>query len=74
MPTVRSYRSAVKQFGEWLAVPLPEAKPEEIRAYLAYCLEVRGHSVRTVNQTVNALKAYYGRVLGWAWEVVGEWG
>lgn len=71
VPTVRSYRSALKLFREWLEVPLPEAKPEEIRGYLDYCLEVRGHSVRTVNQTVNALKAYFERVLRGCWEGVG---
>ena len=55
--TVRTYRSAVKLYAEWLPVELPEATPAMLRAYLDYCADVRCLSERTVRGVVQAVSA-----------------
>jgi len=53
--TVRTYRSAVKLYAEWLPVPLPEATPSMFRAYLDYCADVRCLKERTIRGVVQAV-------------------
>jgi len=53
--TVRTYRSAVKLYAEWLPVPLAEATPAMLRAYLDYCADVRCLKDRTIRGVVQAV-------------------
>ena len=53
--TVRTYRSAVKGYAEWLPVELPEATPGMLRAYLDYLVDVRCLKERTVRGVVQAV-------------------
>lgn len=53
--TVRTYRSAVKLYAEWLPVPLPNATPAMLRAYLDYCADVRCLRDRTIRGVVQAV-------------------
>lgn len=55
--TVRTYRSAVKLYAEWLPLELPQATPAMLRAYLDYCADVRCLSERTVRGVVQAVQA-----------------
>lgn len=61
--TIKSYSSAVKQLQGWWGKPLPEAKREDLLAFLTYCAKEREYSRSTMNQVVNAIRAYYERVL-----------
>jgi len=56
--TVRTYRSAVKLYAEWLPVPLPQATPAMLRAYLDYCADVRCLKERTIRGVVQAVGAF----------------
>ena len=63
--TRKSYGSAVRKLAEWYAGgDVAEATREDLLAYLTYCIEHRGYGRATMNQVVNALRAYYERVLG----------
>ncbi|MFK8057537.1 MAG: hypothetical protein AB8F78_15535 [Saprospiraceae bacterium] len=55
--TVRTYRSAVKLYAEWLPVALPDATPSMFRAYLDYCADVRCLKERTIRGVVQAVRA-----------------
>ena len=55
--TVRTYRSAVKLYAEWLPVQLPQATPAMLRAYLDYCADVRCLSDRTIRGVIQAVGA-----------------
>lgn len=55
--TIRTYRSAVKLYAEWLPVPLPQATPAMLRAYLDYCADVRCLSERTIRGVMQAVGA-----------------
>ena|GEM_PF-6359457 len=61
--TIKSYGSAVKQLQVRWEKPLPEAKREDLSAHLTYCTKERGYSRSTMKQVVNAIRAYYERVL-----------
>jgi site-specific recombinase XerD len=61
--TIKSYGSAVKQLQVWWEKPLPETKREDLSAYLTYCTKERGYSRSTMKQVVNAIRAFYERVL-----------
>ncbi len=56
--TVRTYRSALKLYAEWLPVPLPKATPAMFRAYLDYCADVRCLKERTIRGIVQAVGVF----------------
>ena len=62
--TVKSYRSVVRNLQAWWGRPLAEATREDLLAFLTYGIEERCYSRSTMNQVVNAVRAYYERVLG----------
>ena len=63
--TIKSYWSALRMLARWWRGPLREASREDLLAYLTYCLKEKDYSRATMNQVVNAVRAYYERVLGW---------
>ncbi len=63
--TIKSYRSALRMLARWWRGPLRKASREDLLAYLTYCLKEKDYSRATMNQVVNAIRAYYERVLGW---------
>ncbi len=62
--TIKSYRSALGMLASWWQRPLKEATRDDLLAYLTYCLNEKHYSRATMNQVVNAIRAYYERVLG----------
>ena len=62
--TIKSYRSALRMLAVWWGRPLADAKREDLLNYLTYCLREKNYSRATMNQVVNAIRAYYERVLG----------
>ncbi len=62
--TRKSYGSAIRKLDNWYHGNLAEATRDELLEYLSYCVEELRYSRSTMNQIVNALRAYYERVLG----------
>lgn len=61
--TIKSYRSAIRQLQVWWKKPLKEAERKDLLDFLTYCIKERSYSRSTMNQLVNAVRAYYERVL-----------
>jgi len=62
--TRKSYGSAIRMLEIWYAGELSQATRDDLLRYLTYCIEEKRYSRATMNQVVNAIRAYYERVLG----------
>lgn len=62
--TRKSYSSAIRMLASWYAGDLRRATRDDLLRYLSYCIEEKRYSRATMNQVVNAIRAYYERVLG----------
>jgi site-specific recombinase XerD len=62
--TIKSYRSEFIQFTKWLGEkPATEINNEDLKNFMMYSLEVLKISENTAHSRINALKAYYEKVL-----------
>lgn len=62
--TRKCYASTLRKLVAWYQGNVDEATREDLLAFLTYCIEEQRYSRSTMNQAVNALRAYYERVLG----------
>ena len=62
--TIKAYRGVLSGLCSWWGRPLEEATREDLLEYQTYCLKQKRYSRATMNQVVNAVRAYYERVLG----------
>ena len=63
--TIRTYTSLFRKFLEFFPGRDPETLDgDDIRSYLLYLIEERKVSLSHENQTINAIKFYYEKVLG----------
>ena len=62
--TIKTYRSEFNQFLYWAgAKPVTEMEPDHLRGYMEYCLLELKISKNTAHSRLNALKAYFEKVL-----------
>lgn len=62
--TIKSYLHHLKHFFLYYTKTLPKSISElQIKAYLLNLIKTKGISISTQNQVINAIKAYYERVL-----------
>ena len=62
--TIKCYRSEFVQFAKWLGEkPATEVNNEDLRNFMEYSLTMLGISENTAHSRINALKAYYEKVL-----------
>jgi integrase/recombinase XerD len=63
--TIRTYRTMLQEYLEYYRKFDPEKiTDEQIREYLLYLIEKRDVSISYQNQSINAIKFYYEKVLG----------
>jgi len=62
--TRKSYCSMLGKLTKWYAGDVSKIARQDLLDFLTYCIEELGYSRSTMNQLVNALRAYYERVLG----------
>ncbi len=61
--TRRSYVSALRKLVTWYSGDVRRANRQDLLDFLTYCADTHRYSRATMNQLVNALRAYYERVL-----------
>lgn len=66
--TIETYDTMVKRFAEFAKRPLDQLGPDDIRTYQKHLLD-SGASWAIFNQTVSALKFFYGITLAVSWSV-----